>query len=179
MTEIWRDIKGYGGLYQVSNLGNVKSLKFGKERILKPGKKPTGYLIVILCDNGRRSTIHIHRLVAEAFIHNPLNFPQVNHKDENPSNNRADNLEWCDSSYNINYGSRNEKVTDKRSIRVNQYTKNGVFIKQWKSSTEASRELSISASSLCQCCQGKIKSAGGFKWYYVDDYVQYIDQPLW
>ena len=100
MEEIWRDIDGYEGLYQVSNKGRVKSLKYGKERILRPGWKTGGYLFVILCKNGNQSKQRIHRLVAQAFIPNPNNKPQVNHLDENKKNNCVDNLEWATAKEN-------------------------------------------------------------------------------
>ena len=109
--EIWKDIQGYEGLYQVSNYGNVKSLNYrmtGKERILKSGKTVNGYLAVDLCKNGKRKHSLIHRLVAQAFLENPNNYPQVNHKDENKQNNHVSNLEFCTSFYNMNYGTRNE-----------------------------------------------------------------------
>lgn len=113
MQEFWRDIKGYEGLYQISNFGNVKSVerivKRGTnfkpvcERVLKTGDKD-GYKYVILSKNGKTKTGWVHRLVAQAFIPNPDKLPCINHKDENPSNNRVDNLEWCDREYNVNYG---------------------------------------------------------------------------
>lgn len=118
MKEIWKDVIGYEGLYQVSNIGNVKSLdrvvRYG--RTLK-GKEKTkfeekdGYLVVALCKNGKAKHIKVHRLVATAFIENPFNLPEVNHKDENKKNNHFDNLEWCTTKHNINYGTRNAKVS--------------------------------------------------------------------
>lgn len=119
MVEIWKSILGYEGLYEVSNLGRVRSLDrrvsytngqvhIHKGRILKPGVS-NGYMQVHLCNNGSMKQPLVHRLVAEAFIPNPDNLPQVNHKDENPSNNNVDNLEWCTSEYNINYGTRTNK----------------------------------------------------------------------
>ena len=110
MTEQWRPIEGYEGLYEVSNLGRVKSLKCGRERILKPQMKKKGYLQVGLRKEGKYKMFKVHRLVAQAFIPNPEGLPQINHKDENPSNNRVENLEWCDSKYNNNYGTHNERI---------------------------------------------------------------------
>lgn len=103
--EVWKDIDGYDGLYQVSNMGRVKSFKWGKERILKPYETGNGYLRVEL----QSKPFKLHRLVAQAFIPNPDNLPFVNHKDENPKNNMVDNLEWCDNKYNINYGTTQER----------------------------------------------------------------------
>ena len=103
-NEHWKDIDGYDGLYQVSDLGRVRSLKFGKTRIRRPRIDRYGYLQVGLCKDGKETKFRVHRLVANAFIpnNNILN-DQVNHKDENKQNNRASNLEWCDRYYNMHY----------------------------------------------------------------------------
>lgn len=165
MKEIWKDIKDYEGLYEVSNLGNVKSLRTNK--ILKPNKGSNGYLLVHLYNNGIRSKhILIHRLVAETFIPNPNNYQQVNHKDENIINNSIDNLEWCDSKYNANYGTRNKRVSEARSKPVNQYFSNGSLFATYRSITEASINTRINKSNICYCCKGKQKTAGGFIWRY-------------
>ena len=114
MIEIFKDIKGYEGLYQVSNLGRVKSLgnnKTRKERILKQGKNKAGYLQVGLCKDGKSERFLVHRLVAEAFISNPTDLPQVGHLDENPSNNQVKNLCWCSAKDNRNWGTHNEKLS--------------------------------------------------------------------
>lgn len=118
--EEWRDIEGYEGLYQISNLGRVKSLERidgnnhpVKEKIIKPYKTIGGYIQICLWKNGKVKHFQIHRLVAQAFIPNPNNLPECNHKDENPLNNCADNIEWCDHKYNINYGTRTEKASEK------------------------------------------------------------------
>ena len=108
MNEIWKDIVGYEGLYQVSNLGNVKRINFfKKERFVIPCSKGSGYLYVSLSKNNKQKNFYIHRLVATAFIENPDNLPVINHKDENRSNNIVDNLEWCTQKYNCNYGLHN------------------------------------------------------------------------
>lgn len=122
MVEVWKEINDYEGLYEVSSLGRVRSLDryvsytngqihLHKGKVLRPGVC-NGYLQVVLCKNGEVKHPLVHRLVAEAFIPNPDNLPQVNHKDENPSNNTIDNLEWCTSLYNINYGGRPDKVRE-------------------------------------------------------------------
>lgn len=115
MEEIWKDIKGYEGLYQISNLGRVKSLNYkrtGIEEILKSKKMRNGYLRITLNKNGKYKTFAVHRLVAEAFINNPNNLPEVNHKDEDKQNNCVWNLEYCDRRYNVNYGTRNKRVSE-------------------------------------------------------------------
>ena len=120
MSEEWRPIEGYEGLYEVSSYGRVRSLdryvktcyeayKLHKGKILSPAKDKNGYLKVNLCCNGKHNTIRVHKLVAQAFIPNPDNLPEVNHKDEVKTNNNVDNLEWCDRSYNISYGTRTER----------------------------------------------------------------------
>ena len=123
-NEIWRDIEGYEGSYQVSNLGRVKSLfreagtvnkKYTcKEKILKPRRQKRDYYAVMLWKDGKSRQFRVHRLVAQAFIPNPDNLPVINHKDENPSNNEADNLEWCTVKYNSYYGTCRDKIRQKR-----------------------------------------------------------------
>ena len=121
MKEIWKDKKDYEGLYMVSNWGGVKSIKFGKERILKLTKDKDGYLIVNLYKNNKSKTFKVHRLVAEVFLPNPNNLPQVNHKDENKQNNIYTNLEWISHIDNIRYGNCIEKI---RQARINYSIKN-------------------------------------------------------
>ena len=176
MEEVWKSVPGYEGIYEVSNQGRVKSLvretnnQYGKEEIiLSPGwvhHKENGYLFVRLCKDGVKKRFLLHRLVAEVFIPNPDNLPQVNHKDENPNNNCIENLEWCDVAYNINYGGRNEKVKTKISIPVFQYTKGGEFVKRYDSAVQAEKETGISSQNISRCRAGKLPSAGGFIWKY-------------
>lgn len=130
MEELWKDIgivKGVdlSGLYQISNLGRVKSLerydvsgRLIREKILKPCPEHYGYLVVTLCTGTISKVFKVHRLVAEAFIPNPNNLPQINHKDEDKTNNNVNNLEWCTSEYNANYGTRNERISDKNIGRI-------------------------------------------------------------
>lgn len=182
-NEIWRDVIGYEGLYKISSLGRVKSLKYGKEKILKLGKNNYGYLIVVLCKEGTRRTCKVHRLVAIAFIPNPSNLPQVNHKDENPSNNKVENLEWCDATYNLNYGTRlqridykartantdykaiSEKLATKLSRQVYQYTLEGNLVKIWQSTNECGRN-GFNQGTVSACCRCKRKTHKGFIWSY-------------
>lgn len=184
MEEIFIDIKGYEGLYQISNLGRIKSLWFGKEKILKGGKDKDGYLKVILSREGKHKTYSVHRLVAEAFIPNTNNHPQVNHKNEDKTDNCVDNLEWCTQKYNVNYGTcqqRRAKNTDYKAIgrknaekllnrkdqskTVLQYTKEGEFIRKWETLRECGRN-GFKISNISSCCQGKRKTHKGFIWKY-------------
>lgn len=167
--EIFKDIKGFEGLYQVSNTGRVKSLYFGKERILKYGKNSCGYLFVVLCKDGKMKTYKVHRLVAKAFIPNPLNLPFINHKDENKENNRSENLEYCDRKYNNSYGTRNERISKKQLNRKDK-SKKVLCVETniiYPSAMEAERQTRVYQTSIVQCCKGKYKTSGGFHWQYV------------
>ena len=166
--EIWCPIKGYEGLYEVSDKGRVRSLKFGKERILKTGRNQQGYLVVCLCKNGERETYRIHRLVAKTFIHNPDNLPEVNHKDEDKENNSVHNLEWCDRKYNINFGTRNKRISEKHLKPILQYTKSGEFVKEWRSAMDVQRNIGYLQNNISSCCNGKCKSSNGFIWKFKD-----------
>ena len=165
MDEIWKDKKNYEGHYQVSNCGRVKSIKFGKERILKPLTNSSGYLCVNLYKNGIIKTYLVHRLVAEVFLPNPNNYKEVNHKDECKTNNVVTNLEWCDRSYNNNYGTARQRMVEKKSKSVLQYDLEGNFIKEWQSTRECERN-GFNHSVICKCCNGKLKTYKGFIWKY-------------
>jgi len=170
--EVWKVIKGYEGLYQVSDLGRVKSLKFGKERILAGVKDKDGYLRVGLCYGGKERMFFVHRLVAEAFIPNPDNLPQVNHRDECKTNNIVTNLEYCDANYNTNYGTRNERAAKARinhptkSKSVYQYTPDGSLVGLYPSVSEAKRRTGYDQAYVSACCRGEHKTAYGYLWSY-------------
>ena len=171
--EIWCTINGYEGQYQVSDQGRVRSLKFGKERIRKPIRNTQGYLQVDLWKNGDIKNWLVHRLVAQAFIPNPDNLPQVNHKDEDKENNSVQNLEWCDGKYNINYGTRIQRVSDKMtngklSKPVLQYTKSGKLVREWKSARDVERNLGYFHNYISNCCNGKCRFAYGYIWKFKD-----------
>ena len=166
--EIWCPIKGYEGQYEVSDQGRVRSLKFGKERILKTGITPQGYLFVSICKNGEQKKCKVHRIVAQAFIPNPDNLPEVNHKDEDKTNNSVSNLEWCDRKYNQNYGTGIQRMAEKHSKPVLQYEKDGKFVKEWKSASDVQRNLGYFHNSISSCCTGRYKSAYGFIWKFKD-----------
>ena len=167
MTETWKAIAGYEGLYEVSNLGRVKSLKYGKEKILKPGKNTGGYLQVSLFKDGKTSNLRVHRLVAEAFIPNPKGLATINHKDEVKTNNAATNLEWMSQKDNINYGTHNKRVGEALSKQVQMLDKQtGELLATFPSLMEAVRVTGINQGNISSCCKGKYKSAGGFVWQY-------------
>ena len=168
MEEIWKDIEGWEGYYQVSNMGNVKSLNYrrtGKEGILKPKKDKDGYLVVCFNNDNKIKYYLVHQLVAQAFIDNPENYNEVNHKDENKQNNCVDNLEWCNRAYNINYGTRNQKIS-KPVVGINKVS--GLIL-EFESVHEAERQLGIAPCNICACLKGRQNSSGGFYWYYADE----------
>ena len=165
--ETWKEIAGYEGLYEVSDLGRVKSLKFGKEKILKPQKINNGYLKVNLHKDGKAKTSKVHRLVAEAFIQNPNNLETVNHKDEVKKNNVASNLEWMSRADNNNYGTHNKRVSEALSKQVQMFDKStGELLATFPSTCEAERFTGIANTHISACCLGKRKSAGGYIWKY-------------
>ena len=168
--DIWRDVEGYEGLYQVSSEGRVKSLKRKrrrKERFLKPGMDKDGYLFVNLWAGGKQKNHKVHRLVCQAFHENPGNKPQVNHINEIKTDNRASNLEWCTYAENNNHGTRNERVAKAQSKPVAQYAQDGELIKIWPSTREAERQTGFRHGYIGQSANGKRKQAYGFIWKYV------------
>lgn len=168
LIEEWRPIQEYEGLYEVSDWGRVKSAK----KILKPHQNKKGYFLVGLYKNAKMTMKRIHRLVAENFIPNPQNLPQVNHKDEDKANNCVENLEWCSNEYNSNYGTRLYRIhksnlnNPKLSKTVYQYTLDGKLVAIWVSASEAARQLGYSQSCITDCCNNKRKTHKGFKWSY-------------
>ena len=180
MSEIWKDVIGLEGIFQVSNMGRIRSLdkyanvcgggkRLVKGRILKPTKLQNGYYEAQFHHKGERIIYLLHRLVAIHFIDNPLNLPEVNHKDENPQNNNVENLEWCTSKYNANYGTRNIRMMENREfVSVIQFDKNGNMIKQWNKMTDACKETGADISSMIRVCKGKQDTCVGYKWKYAD-----------
>ena len=169
MIEIFKDIEGYEGLYQISNFGNVYS--YNKRGLLTPQKENNGYLRVNLYKNGKSKHYLVHRLVAQAFITNSNNLGFVNHIDENKTNNSVDNLEWTTHKDNVNYGTRNEregkKISKSLSVPIIGINKTNGLIVEFSSSHEASRVLNINQGNIIQCCKGnRYKSVGGYYWYY-------------
>lgn len=184
MKEIWKDILGYEGFYQVSSLGNVRRLVEWRGndysskyvpciKIMSPYVDNNGYMRICLSMRGIYKHCRIHQLVARAFIPNPNNFPQINHIDEDKTNNCVSNLEWCTQTYNNKYGTRGKRIGitnhngkgAKRSIL--QYDLDGNFIQRWKSMQDASNNLTgVSVSKICACCRGDRSHHRGFIWKY-------------
>ena len=169
MQEYFKDIAGYEGLYKVSNLGNIKSFRLNKEgTILKPYKNQKGYCMLRLCNKEGQKLKLVHRLVAEAFIPNPLNLKEINHKDENKENNTIDNLEWCDRKYNCNYGTFKQKIREKTIKKVYQYDTHGKLIKIYNCCQEC--ELNgYKPASIYRCCR---KEKGGLYKNYIWSYKE-------
>ena len=177
--EEWRDIKGYEGKYQVSNLGRIKSINYKKrkgcEGILSPIYDSEGYCRVFLYKNNKSRKFTIHRLVAQTFIPNPNNLPQVNHKDENKANNYASNLEWCDCKYNQNYGTRNKRIGKTLGKKTLCVTTGEIF----NSTIEASIKYGVDNRRISECCNKKRNSAGKLptgeklKWMYIEEELVY------
>ena len=167
IKEEWRPVVGYDGLYEVSNFGSVKSLNYRRKKTvekLKPADK-NGYKTVLLSKNGISKTFFVHRLVAFSFIENPNNYPSINHKDENPSNNVVSNLEWCTVQYNNAYGGRAAKIAKKISKSVYQYDLNFNLVKKWNSAYET-RKYGFSFVSVSMCCRCKYITHKGFIWSF-------------
>lgn len=193
MQEIWKDIEGYEGRYQISNYGRIRGLRFrGKARtvpkILSQPINCNGYHIITIRDkNNKRKTFIVHRLVAKAFIPNPNNFPVINHKDENKLNNHVQNLEWCTVSYNTKYSLHRHKermdmhikrfyetvapkskwakrgIAHTRLERVSQYTMDGDFVKEYETASIACCETGIPSGDILRSCENNAKKRCSFK----------------
>lgn len=187
MEEIWKDIAEYDGLYQISNHGRVKSLdriimrcdgsiRHFRGRILRHGGAKKGYAIIQLSENGKVRGHAIHRLVAEAFIPNPENKKEVNHKNGIKSDNRDENLEWSSRSENNRHAIRElgKKapwtgkcgVNNPRSKPIIQLTKDGEIVAEYVCASEAVRKTGVHGGDISRCCTGKLNSAGGYKWQF-------------
>ena len=184
MLEIWRtavyDGEIYEGLYKVSNLGKILSLNYkntGKAKLMNPSKTTDGYLQVCLSKNKEYKKCYVHRLVAETFLENPENLPEVNHKDENKKNNfvflnedgtvnkEKSNLEWKNHRDNLNHGTRNERIAKAKSKKVLQFSLSGDLIREWHSVGECGRN-GFNKGAVAACCRGEKPQYKGFRWEY-------------
>ena len=168
MEEIWADIEGYENLYAISSRGRCWSYKTNK--FLKEAINNDGYLRFSLFKDGKHKRYLAHRLVAKSFMDNPNQYPEINHINENVKDNCVENLEWCTHKQNINYGSRNKKVS--LALKNNQNSAKRVqnidTLKIYDSLTKAEKETGIDLSQICLCCKNKAKTAGGYHWRYVE-----------
>lgn len=163
MQEIWKDIPGYEGHYQASNLGRIRSLKYNEVRILKPGENGWGYYLVNLYLNNVKKTSSVHRLTWTAFNGQIPEGLEINHKDEDKTNNSLANLELVTPSQNINYGTRNKRI----SKRIQMIDKNNNTLKTFNSLTEAAQFFNKkSVGNISNCLNGHSKSAYGYKWKF-------------
>ena len=177
--EIWKNIGGYDGKYQISNYGNVKKHFNNEEKEVNKHITEKGYYCVYLYNKGKLKKHVIHRLVANTFLTNKEEYKcmpyedklkintdnlQINHKNENKLDNRVENLEWCTCSYNINYGQRNSKHSKKMAKKVKQYDLNWNLIKEWDSLIEIQRKLGITIGTLYRI--NNKKSYNGYYWVY-------------
>lgn len=168
MEENWKDIEGYEGLYQVSNLGRVKRVTTG--RVLKGCKDKDGYLRVDLCKNGKHKTHKIHRIVAQAFIPNPEHKPEVNHIDENKTNNMVSNLEWSTRKENCNHGTCHERSSRKQSIPIISTNIKTGESQEFYGTNECARQLGLNPSHITDVLKGRVKQTGGFTFKYKGGY---------
>lgn len=174
MQEIWKDIPGYEELYQISNLGRVRSYKLGYKFCDRLVYKHKGYIRTALCKNNRCIHFYVHRLVAQVFLPNPDNLPEVNHKDGNKTNNCVDNLEWCTRQENMNHARKTGLWPFTEHMRIalihpkeiSQYAMSGKFLRSYESVKDAHLQTGINAGNICLCCKGKRNSAGGYIWEY-------------
>ena len=160
-VETFVKIEGFEN-YEVSNLGKVRNIKSG--RIIKPSLNKNGYLRLWLCENNKKKYLYLHRIIATAFIDNSEEKPCVNHIDENKTNNDLSNLEWCTERENAIHGTRTKRAAEKHFKKVIQLDLNENVLNEFESMKQAEQETGVFARNISSCCNGKRKSAGGFKW---------------
>ena len=167
--EEWKEVYGFDILYEVSNLGNVRT-KYVKNRgytseyhYCEPIDNGKGYLRFNWTNNGKHKTVYVHRLVAQSFIPNLHNYTEVNHIDEDKTNNSACNLEWCSRSYNMNYGTGKERAANKCKVKV-KCNETGII---YSSLDEAAQDMNVVKTAISNCLNGRAKSSCGYTWSYV------------
>ena len=161
----WREVKEYSN-YEVNQLGEIRHKK--RQKILKPRDNNGGYQYVNFKINGKNTNFAVHRIVANAFIPNPNGYTEVNHKDYNKKNNCVDNLEWVSSSQNKQHSYLKQENKKSRGKAVNQYTKEGIFLKTFDSVSDAAKELGCCVAAISNCCLGRTKTSQGFRWSFVE-----------
>lgn len=161
----WREVKEYSN-YEVNQLGEIRHKK--RQKILKPRSNNGGYQYVNFKINGKNTNFAVHRIVANAFIPNPNGYTEVNHKDYNKKNNCVDNLEWVSSSQNKQHSYLKQENKKSRGKAVNQYTKEGIFLKTFDSVSDAAKELGCCVAAISNCCLGRTKTSQGFRWSFVE-----------
>ena len=161
----WREVKEYSN-YEVNQLGEIRHKK--RQKILKPRDNNGGYQYVNFKINGKNTNFAVHRIVANAFIPNPNGYTEVNHKDYNKKNNCVDNLEWVSSSQNKQHSYLKQENKKTRGKAVNQYTKEGIFLKTFDSVSDAAKELGCCVAAISNCCLGRTKTSQGFRWSFVE-----------
>lgn len=168
--EHWKEVLGFDVLYEVSNLGRVRT-RYNRftgytddYNYLEPIDNGTGYLRFNWFLNGKQKTVYLHSLVANAFLDNPNNYNEINHKDENKLNNTVDNLEWCDHNYNCNYGTRNKRLSEKTGVKI-RCVETGIVYDSLK---DASEKMNVVKSAINNCLKGRSKTCSGYRWEYVE-----------
>lgn len=164
MKETWRPVVGYESYYKVSSYGRIYSTRL--RRVLRGGCRPNGYMYFGAFADGGRKNVQIHRAVAEAFIPNPRNLPFVNHKDENPQNNRVDNLEWCTCLYNANYGTAKLRTAVQLAKPITVYDQDGNYIDSYLSVADVAKQFGVSTGNVVDCCKNRIAITHGFIFAY-------------
>lgn len=170
MYEEWKEVYAFDILFEVSNLGRIRTKYHGKQgykkeyRYIEPLDNGKGYLRINIKRNGNQKTVYIHRLVAEAFVPNPDGFVEINHKDENKKNNSADNLEWCTHLYNCHYGTRNERTGRAHAKKIVCVELNKIY----DSLREAAKDMDVGKTAISNCLKGRSKSCAGYSWRYAD-----------
>lgn len=165
---MFEKIAGFNNQYQINTEGQIKN---SKDKILSQSISNSGYYRVHLCKDGKAKWYAVHKLVAQTFIPNPLHLPEVNHKDENKLNNNVDNLEWCNSKYNTNYGARNKRISETKTN--NTYNTKQVLCVEtsiiYPSIMEAQRQTGIFNTAIGKVCKGERKTAGHYHWVYINN----------
>lgn len=172
--EIWKEVNGFEGQYEVSNKGRIRSvdrlvnqqgrIQLYKGCIMSPYVNNSGYLMIRLSKGNKKYSFTIHRIVACAFVANPNNYPCVNHKDEDKMNNNSENLEWCTNKYNINYGTATLRRSVKMGTKICQYDLEGNLIRQYFSIKNAAKVNGLSSSTIGDCVRGYICQSHGYIW---------------